>query len=114
MGYFYQWEGMKYIFDMDDFSLEKEFPVSYDGSEQMKDAAIQHIKDKKPGLACFIWDYPDKTGHTVGWYTEDYMAELTHIDCILKSFVEASKEAGIIENTLFVITSDHGGHGKEH
>ena len=46
MGYFYQWEGMKYIFDMDDFSLEKEFPVSFDGSEQMKDAAIQHIKDK--------------------------------------------------------------------
>lgn len=114
MGYFYQWEGMKYIFDMDDFSSTEAFPVSLEGSEKMKDAAIKYIKEKKPGLAAFIWDYPDKTGHTIGWYTEEYMKELSHVDTIIESIVNACIESQIIDETLFIITSDHGGHEKTH
>ncbi|MBO4560994.1 MAG: alkaline phosphatase [Bacteroidaceae bacterium] len=99
---------------MDDFSHSEAFPVSITGSDKMRDAAISYIKEHKPGLAFFAWDYPDKTGHTVGWYTDDYMKELNHIDGIISSIVEACVQAGIIENTLFVITSDHGGHDKTH
>jgi Uncharacterized proteins of the AP superfamily len=114
MGYFYQWEGMKYIFDMDDFSYSEAFPISPEGSDKMKDAAIKYIKEKKPGLAAFIWDYPDKTGHTIGWYTDEYMKELSHVDTIIESVVNACIEAGIMDDTLFIITSDHGGHEKTH
>ena len=42
------------------------------------------------------------------------MSELLHIDGIINSVVGACVQAGIIENTLLVITSDHGGHGKTH
>ena len=114
MGYLYQWEGMKYIYDMDDFSYEKEFPVSYAGSEKMKEDAANYIREKKPGLAIFVWDYPDNIGHSNGWYSEDYMQELTHIDSIIEYLVDACTQAGIIDRTLFVITSDHGGHEKQH
>lgn len=114
MGYFYQWEGMKYIFDMDDFSSTEAFPVSLEGSEKMKDAAIRYVKEKKPGLVAFIWDYPDAKGHSVGWNTEDYMNELTHIDIIIKEVYDACVEAGIIDNTLFIVTSDHGRHDTTH
>ena len=114
MGYLYQWEGMKYIFDMDDFNYSAMFPISVNGSEQMKEAAIDYIKNKKPGLAFFAWDYPDRSGHTEGWYTDSYFSELTHIDVIINSIVEACVQAGIIDKTLFVITSDHGGHAKTH
>ena len=114
MGYMFQWEGMKYIFDMGDFSYDKTFPVSYAGSESMKEAAATYIKSKKPGLAFFVWDYPDAVGHSKGWYTDDYMKELAHIDAIIEFIYESCIEAGILENTLFVITSDHGGHEKTH
>ena len=114
MGYLYQWEGMKYIFDMDDFSYEKEYPVTYDGSERMKEEAIAYIMEKKPYLAFFAWDFPDATGHSMGWYTDSYMSELRHIDAIINSIVDACLQAGIIDNTLFVVTSDHGGHDKTH
>lgn len=114
MGYLYQWDGMKYIFDMDVFSYEKEYPISYYGSEKMKDDAVKYIKDKKPGLALFVWDFPDNKGHNEGWYTSEYMEELAHIDSIIMSVIYACSEAGIADNTLFVITSDHGGHGKTH
>lgn len=45
MGYFYQWEGIKYIFDMDDFSYSEAFSVSSAGRDRMKDAAIKYIKE---------------------------------------------------------------------
>ena len=99
---------------MDDFSYEKAYPITYNGSELMKEEAIAYIKEKKPGLAFFAWDYPDRIGHTIGWYTDDYMSELTHIDGIIKGVVDSCIEAGIIDNTLFVIVSDHGGHGISH
>lgn len=114
MGYMYQWEGMRYIVDMDDFNVVSEFPVTSSGSEEMKDAAVSYIASKKPSLAAFFWDYPDKIGHTSGWYTNDYMSELQHIDAIIEALYNACVEAGIVENTLFIITSDHGGHDKVH
>lgn len=114
MGYFYQWDGMWYIFDMNDFNYVKGFAVSDVGSDLMKDAAISYIKEKIPAVAAFFWDYPDKVGHTVGWYTDAYMNELTHVDSIIKDVFDACVSAGIIDNTLIVITSDHGGHDKTH
>ncbi len=114
MGYFYQWSGMKYVINISDFDYVMGYAISEDGSDKMRDAAVKYIKDFKPGLAAFIWDYPDKIGHTIGWYTEEYMQELTHIDSIIESIVKACDDAGILEKTLFVITSDHGGHDKTH
>ncbi len=114
MGYLYQWEGMKYIFDMDDFNYTEQFPISDAGSDAMRDAATSYIIDKRPSLAVFVWVYPDHVGHSFGWYTEKYMNELNHIDSIIEHVVNSCKEAGIYENTLFVITSDHGGHDKVH
>lgn len=114
MGYLYQWEGMEYIFDMEDFSYTKKFPISYEGSESLKEAAISYLAKKKPGVAFFVWDFPDQTGHSKGWYSEDYMRELNHIDNIIKAIVESCIKEGIIDNTLIVITSDHGGHDNTH
>lgn len=114
MGYLYQWDGMKYIFDMDDFNYSKAFSVSIDGSNKMKDAAVSYIQENKPGLAFFVWDFPDAIGHSEGWYTDNYMSELAHIDVIINNVVNACSRAGILENTLIVITSDHGGHLKTH
>jgi predicted AlkP superfamily pyrophosphatase or phosphodiesterase len=114
MGYLYQWEGMKYIFDMDDFDYSEQFPVSDSGCDAMRDAAVTYILDKRPSLAVFVWDYPDHIGHSIGWYSDEYMNGLNHIDSIIEDVVNSCIEAEIIDNTFFVITSDHGGHGKTH
>lgn len=114
MGYFYQWEGMKYIFDLDDFNHTEQFAVTVKGSDKMRDAAVKYILDKKPGLAVFFWDFPDATGHKKGWYSNEYMDELRHIDSIIETIVKACEKSEMIERTLFVITSDHGGHNQTH
>ena len=114
IGYLYQWEGMFYLFDMGDFNFIKHFALSDVGSDAMKEASIAYIQEKKPALAIMVWDFPDHTGHTEGWYSDAYMKELSHIDSIIEEIVNACKAAGFYENTLFVITSDHGGHNKTH
>ena len=114
IGYLYQWDGMRYLFDMEDFSFSRQFPVSEAGSNAMMDASISYIQESKPSLALIVWDYPDKIGHTAGWNTDAYMNELSHIDSIIEGIVNACKAVGIFDNTLFIITSDHGGHDKGH
>ena len=114
IGYLYQWEGMKYIFDMDDFNYTEQFPISDLGCDEMRDAAVSYIYDKRPSLAVFVWVYPDHIGHSYGWYTDKYMNALNHMDSIIEDVVDSCKEVGIFDNTLFVITSDHGGHDKSH
>ena len=114
MGYLYQWEGMRYVFDMDDFSFVFQFPGSVAGSDQMKNAAISYIKKSNPTLAAFFWGYPDSVGHSKGWNSDEYMAELNHLDSIIEDIVNFCIEIGIYDNTLFVITSDHGGHDQTH
>lgn len=114
MGYYYQWEGMRHLFDMDDFTRFLQFSLSEEGSDQMKDAAIVYITTKKPSIAAFFWDYPDKIGHTSGWDSDDYLAVLKQLDNIVEEIVNACIETDMYDNTLFVITSDHGGHGSTH
>ncbi len=114
MGYLYQWDGMRYLFDMDDFSFVYQFPDSEAGSDQMSAAAVSYILKSKPDLAAFIWDYPDIIGHLEGWGTHLYIKEMKHLDTIIESIVNACIEAEIYEDTLFVIVSDHGGHDKTH
>ena len=114
MGYLYQWEGMRYLFDMDDFNFVYQFADTEAGSDQMKAAAINYLLSKKPSLATFIWDYPDKIGHSEGWDSIAYLDELNHLDSIIEEIVLACIKADIYDNTLFVIVSDHGGHEKTH
>lgn len=114
MGYLYQWEGMMYLFDMTDFNYTQKFEISSAGSADLTEAAVSYIQDKKPALAAFFWDYPDRTGHTNGWYTDSYMNVLAYLDTIVESIVSACDKAGILEDTLFIVTSDHGGHNKTH
>jgi arylsulfatase A-like enzyme len=42
------------------------------------------------------------------------MKRLPEIDAYIAQIVEATKEAGIYENTLFMIVSDHGGINRGH
>ena len=114
MGYFYQWDGMKSLFDLDDFNCVEGFAVTDAGKEEMKEAAISYILQRKPSLAAFFWDYPDKTGHSSGWHSDAYLNELAYIDTVIESIVNACIEANILDRTLIIVTSDHGGHGKTH
>lgn len=56
---------------------------------------------------CF--DNPDHVGHAVGHDTPEYYAKLKELDGYIARIVQAVDEAGMTDETIFIITSDHGG-----
>ena len=78
-----------------------------------RDAAL-YITEKKPNL-CFIHlTDPDNTGHAYGWGSPEQIKAFADVDAALGVILQAVREAGIADNSVLIITADHGGHGKTH
>jgi len=109
-----EWDGIKHVVDsmaIDNFSVAAEWKQQ---SEQLCEMAEQFIREKKPTLLAVCWDQLDHTGHAVGHDTPDYYTTLTRLDGQIGRLVQALKDAGIYDDTIIIITADHGGKDKGH
>ncbi|MGN0214371.1 MAG: alkaline phosphatase [Muribaculaceae bacterium] len=113
-GYIYEWEGMRYLVD----SLAIDYFVHTPMCDRYPDGAasiaVNYIKEKKPQYCAVIFEEPDHTGHTYGWCSEEYYKKLDQLDVYLGMVVKAIEDAGIIDDTVIIVSADHGGKGKEH
>lgn len=114
IGCIYDWVGIKYLIDtlsLSHFAQTPSFEV-----ENMTRMAAEYIKESKPMLAAFIFDNPDHVGHSSGWASPEYIEVLESEDACVKQIVEAIAEAGILDESVIIVTADHGGintgHGK--
>lgn len=71
-------------------------------------------KERKAGFSFVQFDSIDGAGHTYGYGTERYLEELSHADRYVAKIYSVLEEAGIADDTLFIVTTDHGGHGHSH
>ena len=76
--------------------------------------AENYITAKKPDLFAICWDHPDHEGHGCGWGSQEYHDEMRELDGYIARVIQATKDAGIYDDTVFIVTSDHGGLGKKH
>ena len=113
---FYEWEVIGDLIDNKAVSFHKHIPMDSTRGRAITDAYIACIKEQKPEFSMCIYDSPDAEGHKHGWGSDEYMSRLAELDAFLAEIIEATKDAGIYENTLFMVVSDHGGidrgHGK--
>jgi predicted AlkP superfamily pyrophosphatase or phosphodiesterase len=84
------------------------------GSPATAKRAIQVIQELKPTFLFIHFDDVDHAGHTYGWKSAEYFAEADKVDGLIGEVLEALKRAGIHEETLVIMTADHGGKGKSH
>ena len=57
----------------------------------------------------------DSTGHKRGWMSEDYLKEVQQRDADLGKILTAIRaDPKMAENTVVIVTADHGGTGKGH
>ncbi len=76
--------------------------------------AAGYITSNKPAL-CFIHlTDPDNTGHKYGWGSPEQIKAFADVDAALGVILEAIRAAGIADQSVVIITADHGGHGKTH
>ncbi|MFD1771874.1 alkaline phosphatase [Sphingobacterium suaedae] len=107
----YSWPGIGYLIEKDAISTV----VSANDNEDLcTEEAIRVIKAEKPMFMFIHFDEPDHTGHAAGHRTEAYYTKLTEVDARIGKIKQAISDAGIADQTILIVTSDHGGKDKGH
>jgi predicted AlkP superfamily pyrophosphatase or phosphodiesterase len=69
---------------------------------------------QKPNL-CFIhFADPDVAGHKFGWGSPEQLKAFAKTDAALGVVLKAIRKAGIADESVVIVSADHGGHGKGH
>lgn len=116
VGVVYDWSGIKHLIDhqaVDYQEMSKEYGNPADPADLCK-KAVTYIKKEKPNLLAVIWDAPDHAGHSIGWNSQEFLDKVEAVDSYIGQVIQATKDAGIYENSIFIVTADHGGYGKNH
>ena len=114
IGCLYEWEGIKYLVDTLSLSYHYHVADCNKTPKELGNMASSYIKEKHPALVAICYDGPDHTGHTAGHDTPEYYEKLKELDMYVGQIVQAVKDAGMLDDTIFILTSDHGGIDKGH
>ena len=110
MGAIYTWGGFGRLIERSALS----FDSTQETDELTLREATNYIKNKKPDFLFIHFDDVDHVGHTLGHKTPAFYKAVTHVDQLIGQIVQATKDAGIFEETAFIISADHGGIGYGH
>lgn len=108
-----EWDGIRYVVDTLALNYDKHITENPANPATAKYAA-EYIKSKHPTLLNIVFDEPDHVGHSAGHDTPEYYAKLKELDGCIGEIVKAVESAGMLKETVFIITADHGGIGKGH
>ena len=110
----YEWGGIKYCLDTVAFdALRSTYKGKVDNAITTQDV-IECLTTEKPDLLYIDYDSPDHDGHTSGFGSPEYSAKVEELDTYIGEIIDALKQAGMYEETVIVIVSDHGGVGRGH
>jgi len=110
IGAVYQWDGFGKLFEKKSVNYDENRPDEISTGNTF----AHYILNKKPVFGFMHLDHVDDAGHDVGHGTPGYYRAVTRADSIIGLVMEAIKKAGIENNTLLIITADHGGVGFGH
>ena len=110
IGAFYHWG------TTGDFIEEGVCDVSLKGEDEINttNLACQFIKEKQPNLTFVQLDHQDGVGHGYGYRSSEYIQSVERTDSIIGIYLNTLKEAGLYDETIIFIVSDHGGINKGH
>ena len=119
MGCVYNWNGIGPLIDtavINYYLYDPGYhnPDNYRLENYTKERAVKYILEKKPDFFTFYIGDVDEAGHRLGWDTPGYYDCLEETDRAVGLILQAAKDAGIYDDTIFVFSSDHGGLNKGH
>lgn len=84
------------------------------GSLAAAQRAGEVIRERKPHFLFLHLDDVDGVGHSLGWHTPHYFKAVEMADTLIGDVLQALADAGLLERTTVIVTSDHGGIDKKH
>ena len=113
IGLFCTWEILPHVADT--LAINKVVVKKLkDGYSQITKSICDYIVEKMPTFCTIVYGFSDYYGHTYGFESNEYYKSLTNLDKCVGEIIKATKDAGIYDNTIFIVSSDHGGNGKKH
>jgi hypothetical protein len=110
VGAIYNWDGFGRLFEKSavDYDIN---PKSEDETAQVASA---YIISKQPTFTFIHFDHVDHAGHEFGHGTPEYYKAVEKADALLAEVMQAITSSPMANETLVIVSSDHGGIGKGH
>ena len=80
----------------------------------MTEKICDYVKKNDPTLLFVQFDEVDHAGHSAGYGTQTHLDQITATDELIGKIYDAYDEMDYLEDTLFIVTADHGGTGLSH
>lgn len=96
------------------------YKSNHSDDESVINAAAEYVKtagdrgEEIPTLMFLQLDEADAAGHGEGYGGAFHLETITRLDGLIQTLYQAYVDTGAIEDTLFIVTTDHGGNGTGH
>ena len=109
-GVAYTWPGIGYLFEKSLVDL------NFNGKEDPETVAksLDFIINEKPALTFIHLTHPDNEGHEDGHDTDAYYTAVEKVDALVGEIMDTLEKNGMMDDTVILFTSDHGGTGFGH
>ena len=107
---FHDWGGFGILFEREALDIIEDT----DGPAKTTERAIAYFKAKQPELTFIHLDHIDHAGHKYGYRTSEYYKSVEEADRLIGETLQGLEAVGMLEQTVLIVTSDHGGVGKGH
>lgn len=84
------------------------------GEDRTVKEAAAYITANKPLFTFIHLDHVDHAGHESGHGTKEYYTSVEKADKLIGEIMESLRKANILDQSIVIVTSDHGGKGKGH
>ena len=89
-------------------------PLTGQTEQEVCRSAADWIAAQRPGFTFVYIELPDQLGHGFGFLSAEYLDGCRRVDRAVALLVDRLQQAGLLEDTLLVLTADHGGHEHSH
>ncbi len=89
-------------------------PESACKDTEVRDHAVKIIEANKPQVMFVHLPATDSAGHGQGWGSQPQLNAVNVADQCVGAIFDALKAQGVYEQTLIIVSADHGGQGRGH
>lgn len=107
----YSWDGIEYLFEKEAVDI---MVYAKSNEDFCVDTAATIIREQKPTFTFIHFNEPDNIGHKAGHDTKEYFDVVAKVDQRIGKIIAAVEAAGIANETIIIVTADHGGINKGH
>ena len=107
LGSYTTWQTINNLIVEDGIGVTK---VGWSGTDaDLTDKICHYVTDSAPNALFIQFDNVDAAGHSYGFGSAEHLAKITETDALIGMIYDAYTSKGIIGDTLFIVTTDHGG-----